>query len=303
MQLRPDIVHTRNLAALEASVPAFLARVPIRIHGEHGRDVGDLDGTDRGGQRLRRLFKPFVHQYVALSKDLERYLLERIRVPKERVVQFYNGVDTELFRPAQDGREPLPLAAGLGSPDTFVIGTVGRMQEVKDPLTLARAFVEVLRIAPEAKRRLRLVMIGDGPLRNHVASVLKEAGLMELAWFAGERSDVSGLLRGLDLFVLPSLAEGVSNTVLEAMASGLPVVATAVGGNPELVKEGQTGCLVPRADPRSMANAILRYATDITACQRHGAQARITVERCFSISKMISSYVDLYDRMLAGRKS
>jgi sugar transferase (PEP-CTERM/EpsH1 system associated) len=302
MQLRPDIIHTRNLAALEAAVPAFLARVPIRIHGEHGRDVGDLDGMDRGGQRLRRMFKPFVHKYVALSKDLERYLREQIRVPAHRVSQFYNGVDTQLFRPAAPEREPLPRTA-FAPPDAFVIGTVGRMQEVKDHLTLARAFVEMLRIAPEEKRRVRLVIVGDGPLRPQVTSVFTEGGVMDLVWLAGERDDVARLLRGFDLFVLPSLAEGVSNTILEAMASGLPVVATAVGGNPELVTVGHTGQLVPRADPRAMAEAMLRYASDPTECRRQGAQARLRVERCFSISKMVSSYIDLYDSMLEGQKT
>jgi sugar transferase (PEP-CTERM/EpsH1 system associated) len=301
-QLRPDIVHTRNLAALEGTVPAFLARVPVRIHGEHGRDIGDLDGNDRGRQRLRRLFKPFVHHYVALSKDLERYLHERIRVPPARVAQFYNGVDTELFRPAQSGREPLPVADFAPS-DAFVIGTVGRMQEVKDQLTLARAFIQMLRTKPEAGRRLRLVMIGDGPLRPQVAAILEEAGVSKLAWLAGERDDVPRLMRGLDLFVLPSLAEGISNTILEAMASGLPVVATAVGGNPELVHEGQTGQLVPRAEPQAMAQAMLKYYSDAAECQRQGRQARSTAVRCFSISKMVSSYVDLYDRVLEGQKS
>ncbi|HET7159003.1 MAG TPA: TIGR03088 family PEP-CTERM/XrtA system glycosyltransferase, partial [Burkholderiales bacterium] len=237
-QLRPDIVHTRNLAALEGAVPAFLARVPVRIHGEHGRDVGDLDGEHRGYQRLRRFFKPFVHHYVAVSKDLESYLNNRIRVPPSRVTQFYNGVDTELFRPANGERQALPLA-GFASPDAFVVGTVGRMQAVKDQLTLARAFIEALRIMPEAAHRLRLVMVGDGPLREEVAAMLEHANVAKLTWLAGARDDVPALMRGLDLFVLPSLGEGVSNTILEAMASGLPVVATAVGGNCELVQEGE----------------------------------------------------------------
>lgn len=146
-KLRPDIVHTRNLAALEGTLLAALAGVPVRIHGEHGRDVGDLDGSNRGRQRLRRLFKPFVHQYIALSKDLERYLHEQIQVPPAKIAQLYNGVDTELFHPARAGRELLPLL-DFAPPDAFVIGTVGRMQAVKDQLTLARAFVMLLQMVP-----------------------------------------------------------------------------------------------------------------------------------------------------------
>src|SRR5207237_9166164 len=135
-------------------------------------------------------------------------------------------------------------------------GTVGRMQEVKDQLTLARAFVELLQRSPQAATRLRLVMVGDGPLRKQVADILNQAGWGALAWLPGERDDVPQIMRGFDLFVLPSLAEGISNTILEAMASGLPVVATSVGGNAELVESGRTGQLVPRSDPEAMAHAI-----------------------------------------------
>lgn len=301
-KLRPDIVHTRNLAALEGSLPAALARVPVRIHGEHGRDVGDLDGSSLKGQRLRRLFKPFVHQYIALSKDLERYLLEKIGVPAAKVAQLYNGVDTELFHPARGGREPLPARdpppAGFAAPDAFVVGTVGRMQAVKDQLTLARAFVLLLQMAPQARQRLRLVMVGDGPLRSQAGEILDQAGAGGLAWLAGERDDVPQIMRGLDLFVLPSLAEGISNTILEAMASGLPVVATAVGGNPELLDEGRTGALVPPDDTQSMAQAMLRYYADAAECRRQGREARRTAEQDFSMTAMVSGYLAIYDRML-----
>src|SRR5262245_55708485 len=138
-QLGPDIVHTRNLAALEGVLPAALAGVPVRIHGEHGRDVEDLDGSNAGRQRVRRVFKPFVHQYVAVSRDLGSYLRQKIAVPASRIAQIYNGVNTELFYPARNGREPLDWP-GCRDEGAFVIGHVGRMQEVKDQLTLARAF-------------------------------------------------------------------------------------------------------------------------------------------------------------------
>lgn len=300
-QLRPDIVHTRNLAALEGMVPAALAGVPVRIHGEHGRDMGDLDGTNRGRQRLRRLFRPFVHQYIALSKDLERYLHDRIHVPPAKVAQLYNGVDTGLFRPTRGAREPLPLAE-FAPPGTFVIGTVGRMQEVKDQLTLAHAFVLLQRMLPQAASVLRLVMVGDGPLRKQVVRVLEESGTDKLAWIAGERDDVPQLMRAFDLFVLPSLAEGISNTLLEAMASGLPVVATAVGGNPELVDDRRTGRLVAPADPQALAAAIREYVMDPEMGRRQGRAARETAERRFGLDVMVRSYMDLYDRALAARQ-
>jgi glycosyltransferase involved in cell wall biosynthesis len=119
-------------------------------------------------------------------------------------------------------------------------------------------------------------------------------------WFAGERSDVANVMRGLDCFVLPSLAEGISNTILEAKASGLPVIATRVGGNPELVVEGQTGALVPVSDPEAMARAIIAYAQDPEQARAAGQAGRMEIERRFSMQAMVGAYQGLYDRLLFG---
>jgi sugar transferase (PEP-CTERM/EpsH1 system associated) len=298
-RLRPDIVHTRNLAALEAAFPAALAGAPVRIHGEHGRDVDDLDGSNAGRQRLRRLFKPFVHHYITVSRDLASYLEHKVDVPPARITQIYNGVNTDVFHPARGGREPLEWR-GSGGNDLFVIGTVGRMQEVKDQVTLARAFAALMRQMPGAQRRVRLAMIGDGPLRERAQKVLAEAGIAQCAWLPGNRNDVPRIMRGFDLFVLPSLAEGISNTILEAMASGLPVVATAVGGNPELVEEGITGTLVPAGDPERMAAALRAYVENADLCRRQGLAALAAIERRFRMDVMMNAYLEVYDNMLAG---
>jgi len=297
-RLRPDIVHTRNLAALEGTVPAALAGVPVRIHGEHGRDANDLDGVNVRRQVVRRLFKPFVHQYITVSRDLGSYLQQKIGVPASRIAQIYNGVDSERFHPAGERRDPVPHGDFAG-PGHFVIGSVGRMQDVKDPLTLARAFVRLMQIVPGAEQRLRLVMVGDGPLREPVHLALAEAGVALYAWLPGERNDVARIMRSFDLFVLPSLAEGISNTILEAMATGLPVLATAVGGNPELIQAGVTGTLVPRADPESMARAMRAYAESPELCRRHGIEARRTIERKFGMGAMVDAYMTIYDELLA----
>jgi len=297
-RLRPDIVHTRNLGALEATLPAALAGVPARIHGEHGRDVNDIDGSNTRHQIIRRLYRPFVHQYIAMSRDLASYLQQKIGVPPCRLAQIYNGVDSVLFRPAQERREPLPHPDFAG-PEDFVIGTVGRMQGVKDPLTLARAFVQLMQAMSGAGKRLRLVMAGDGPLRERVRALLAEAGVDEYAWLPGTRNDVARIMRGFDLFVLPSLAEGISNTILEAMATGLPVLATAVGGNPELVQVGVTGTLVPRDDPESMARAMRAYAENGELCRRQGAEARRAVLSRFGMDAMVNGYTSVYDQALA----
>jgi sugar transferase (PEP-CTERM/EpsH1 system associated) len=297
-QLRPSIVHTRNLTTLAAQVPAMLAGAPARIHGEHGRVMGDLDGSNVKYQRIRRLMRPFVHQYIALSQDLERYLIEKVGVAPQRLTQIYNGVDTELFRPAQPQRALLPVA-DLSVPGTVVIGTVGRMEAVKDQLTLVRAFVRLLESRTDLRQRLRLAMIGDGALREPALDLLTRAGMHDLAWLPGERTDIAEIMRGFDVFVLPSLAEGISNTILEAMATGLPIIATRVGGNPELVEEGQTASLVPADDPEAMAAAIAVYADDAGKRARHGAAARASAEARFSLDAMVKAYMAVYDRFLA----
>jgi sugar transferase (PEP-CTERM/EpsH1 system associated) len=295
-QHRPAIVHTRNLAALEMQAAAWAARVPLRIHGEHGRDVEDLDGTSRKYQRLRRLYAPFVHRYIALSQDLAGYLTQRVGIAASRVTQIYNGVDAERFHPAAGGRpEPIP-GAPFAAPGHWLVGTVGRMQTVKHQPLRARAFVRALTLAPALRERIRLVLVGDGPLRAECQAVLAQAGVADLAWLPGERADVPAVMRGLAAFVLPSLAEGISNTVLEAMASGLPVVATAVGGNPELIAAGRTGLLVPADDVDAMAQALLRLAADPAAAQAMGREGRAEVERRFSLETMVAAYRRVYDQ-------
>ena len=297
-ELKPAIVHSRNLAALEVTIPAWAAGVPVRIHGEHGRDVGDLDGSNRKYQWVRRFYNPFVSHFIALSRDLERYLIDRVGIQARKVAQFYNGVDAERFHPRVviSSMEGCPFR----QPEHWLVGTVGRMQMVKDQTLLARAFIRALELDPRLRTRLRLVMVGDGPLRVESQALLDAAGVGDLAWLPGERADVPNVLRGLDCFVLPSLAEGISNTILEAMASGLPVIATDVGGNPELVIEGKTGRLVPAGDAETMAHAITGYAREPELAHAAGEAGRAEVECCFSMEAMVVSYRGLYDRLLFG---
>jgi sugar transferase (PEP-CTERM/EpsH1 system associated) len=298
-ELQPAIVHTRNIAALEMSVPAAWAGVPVRLHGEHGWDASDPDGRSRKFRLMRRLYRPFVHHYIALSRHLADYLVRHVGVPPARVTQVYNGVDAARFRPAGNARGAI-AGCPFGAGDEWLVGTVGRLSPVKDQVLLARAFVRALELAPPARGRMRLVIAGEGPLRPAVEQVLNDAGVASSAWLAGDRGDVPELLRGLDAFALPSLAEGISNTILEAMATALPIVATAVGGNVELLQEGATGRLVPAQDADTMARALLDDFMNPAAARQRGARARAEVERRFSLDAMVRAYAELYDRLLAG---
>lgn len=300
-ELRPDLVHTRNLAAVECLFPAWLAGVKARVHGEHGWDVFDPDGNNRKYQWLRRAFKLFVHRYIPLSRHLEDYLLHRIKVPAGKITRICNGVDTTVFSPAPEGRAVISGCPFGGGEGLILAGTVGRMHGVKDQLNLVRGFLKLIAEQPHHRERLRLVLVGDGPLRAEAETLLREADAAELAWLPGERGDVAEILRGLDIFVLPSKAEGISNTILEAMASGLPVIATAVGGNPELVDDGVTGRLVPKENPEAMAAALLDYLNQPGLIRVHGEAGLTQARDCFSLDGMVGRYLAVYDDVLGVR--
>jgi sugar transferase (PEP-CTERM/EpsH1 system associated) len=296
-QYRPSIVHSRNLAALEAVVPARAAGVPVRIHGEHGWDVSDPGGTRVRYRLMRRLYRPFVSHYVALSAHLADYLVEHVHVPESRLTRICNGVDTTRFHAATEGRELLE-GSPFNASDLTVVGTVGRLQAVKDQVTLVRAFALSRSLAGAASDKLRLCIAGDGPLRREVEEEIVRAGVGSQVWLAGTRGDVPDVMRGLDLFVLPSRAEGISNTILEAMATGLAVIATNVGGNAELVLPGETGALVPAGDPAAMSEAIAQYAADGALRREHGLAGRLRVESEFSLDGMVERYALLYQSQL-----
>ncbi len=291
-RLRPAIVHTRNLGALEFQFPAWLAGVRHRVQGEHGRDTGDLHGTNRKYLWFRKCMRPLVSHYVALSQDLATWLETYAGVPPQKISQIYNGVDTERFTPSKH-RQPLPVEHFVPE-DGVVIGTIGRMQPEKDQLTLVRAFITLLDTVKNGRERLRLVLIGDGPLREQAQMLLREARAEDLTWLPGTRSDAPKIMQALDIFVLPSLIEGVSNTILEAMATGLPVVATAVGGNPELVSQDETGVTVPAMDVTAMSRAIRAYIEAPELRKAHGKAGRARVENMFSMASMVDGYLEVY---------
>ena len=299
--LRPALVHTRNLAALEAQVPAWAAGVQARVHGEHGREGRDLTHGPSPYDSVRRFYRRWVGHYVALSRELEAYLLGPIGVARDKLTCIHNGVDTQVFAPS-----PVGVSTIRGCPFDaecqLLVGAVGRMQEVKAPMNLARAFVRACELAPDLGRRMRLVMVGDGPLRGEVMEYLRCAGVSDACWLPGERADVADVLRGLHLFVLPSRSEGVSNVLLEAMATGLPLIATAVGGNPELVADGRTGVLVPPEQPEALATALVELGAHPRRAAELGRAARVEAEERFSIRSMVTAYASVYDRAL-GRRS
>lgn len=289
-ELRPAVLHTRNLGAMEFQLPGWAARVPLRVHSEHGWDVNDLGGISRTNQRLRRVYGPGVHRFVALSKAIEAYLTGPVGLAPGRVLRICNGVDTTRFAPSTRVPEAWPYRRG----EHLVVGAVGRMQAVKDPLNLVDAFLRLRALCPADWPRLRLAMLGGGPLLAQARERLASAGAADQAWLPGDRSDVAALLPQFDVFALPSQAEGISNTLLEAMACGCAPVVTEVGGNPELVRDGDNGLLVPAFDSEALARGLGRLVTDAALRHRLAQASLRRVREEFSLQGMVAAYGALY---------
>lgn len=295
-QLRPVIVHTRNLAAIEYQFCALLSGVPFRVHSEHGWDVFDPDGNNVKYQWLRRALGYIIHRFIPLSLQLQDYLLNRVKIPASKIARICNGVDTKIFYPRSGSRQK-PEGCPPVLDDEIVIGTVGRMHGVKDQLTLVKAFIDACVKSPGFADRARLFLIGDGPLRAQAIELLAASNLADKAWLPGERNDIADILRSLDIFVLPSKAEGISNTILEAMASGLPVIATRVGGNPELVLDAETGMLVEKEDVAGLSEAMRELVTNQGERRQLGEAAYQRILSEFSIDSMVARYQQVYDRL------
>lgn len=294
-RLKPTIVHSYNLAAVEYAPAAMLAGVPVRINGMHGRDASDPDGSNRKHNMLRRLMLPFYDACYANSAEMLAWSRAVVGVPDHKSCLLANGIDADKF--SCEGDAVRPFGAGA-----LVIGSVGRVQDVKDHATLVRAFVALRERMPALRPRLRLAIVGGGPLLAALRVQAQQAGIADACWFPGARSDVAAILRGFDIFVLSSIAEGTPGSALEAMASGLPVVGTRVGGIPEVVDEGVTGLLVPPSDAHAMAEALARYAAAPELARQHGRAGRERVQRHYNMTAMVAAYQSLYDTLCERKK-
>lgn len=302
-RLRPALVHSRNLSGLDALLPARLAGVPRTLHSEHGWDVDNLDGRKWKPAFLRRLHRPLVDHYITVSRDLQRFLVERIGVRASRITQIYNGVDTSRFVPAATRPHVEGLPPGFDVPSSVWFGSVGRIQPVKNQSALLHAFAAMVTARPDFRAVARLVLIGDGPLLGTLREQASTLGVADIVWMPGSSDQVPRWLQSLDVFVLPSLNEGISNTILEAMASGVPVLASRVGGNVELVREGTTGELFDPGDAPRLVALMRAYLESPELRRRHGESARRTALTDFSLDAMVAQYRSVYDRLCERRRS
>ena len=287
---RPDIVHTHAWGTLcEGLIAARLARVPVVVHGEHGTLQAKPDQL-----RVQRRVWDRVDRVLSVSSRLADTLSSATGFPRDRIHVIRNGVDLTRFTSVDRGSARRSL--GL-SDSTVVIGTAGRLVPVKDHATL----LEAVRLLTAHDADVCVLVAGDGPLRAALEARSAALGIADRVRFLGHQPDIERVFAGMDVFVLSSSSEGLSNTILEAMASGLPVVATRVGGADELVEDGRTGTLVAAGSPSALADALRAFVADPGRRAAAGAAGRERALTHFGIDRMIHDYADLY-RGIARRR-
>jgi sugar transferase (PEP-CTERM/EpsH1 system associated) len=291
--VRPDLVHTRNWGTIEGVLAARLAGVSAVVHGEYGRTLDDLDAHSKKRNRFTWLAASLTDQVVAVSEHLREWLVARVGLRAAKVAVIHDGVDTVRFQP-YSGHERRTTGGG-----EFVIAMVARLDPIKGHVVL----FEALGLLAVRQPNIRVVIVGDGSEREALRRDVAARQLDGRVRFLGERHDIPSVLGAADMFVLPSRFEGISNAILEAMAMGLPVVATRVGGNPEVVTDGVTGQLVEPNDAKALARAIEFYAIDDHARRQHGAAGRARVLSEYAIEHTVSGYTTVYRQALARHAS
>jgi glycosyltransferase involved in cell wall biosynthesis len=296
---RVGLVHAHQYTPFSYALLARLFyRRPAILFQEHGRHWPDYP------RRKRMLFNRLMLQgrdrVVGVGAAVREALIQNEGLPAERVAVIYNGIDLDRFREARKHREEVRRELGLGASD-LVLLQIARLDYLKDHATAIRTVERVGRQRPE----VRLLLAGEGPERGKIEDLVAERGLADQVRLLGLRTDVARLLGAADVFLLTSISEGIPLTLIEAMAAGLPVVSTDVGGVAEVVAAEQTGLLAPAGDDAALAACLLRLAGAAALCQQLGQQGRERAAALFAESQMHAAYCRLYEEMLpaAGGKT
>lgn len=276
-----DIVHTHNtLPQFYGSLAAHLAGVPVVVNSQHGRGCGK---SWKARQQFR-LANRWSDRVIGVSEDAARLCQRDDQRSADRISAIWNGIDVDRFDFRGPSSEPVAIS-------------VARLSKEKDFETLLRAVWILIKEYPD----FRLKLVGDGAERPKLEALARDLKLEQNVEFLGERDDIPDLLRQAGFFVSSSTTEGISLTILEAMAVGLPVVTTNVGGNPEIVVEGGTGRLVSPRSPDELALAMRQMLADRDTWPVMGQLGRQRIEKHFNVRSMVRQYEDLYVDLLRGK--
>ena len=294
-EMNPDVVHTHQVGALfYAGSASRKAGVPVVVHTEHGKHYsGRLRTRILGRWAGRSTAKIF-----CVSGDIAKEVLKYRIASTGKVTVVHNGIDVDLFETSADDE----LRASLGiRPNARIIGTIGRLSEVKSQEVLLRAFAIVMPFVPGAQ----LLLVGDGPKRAELERLADELGIKDATYFVGYQSQPEKFFPLLDAFAITSRSEGMPLSVLEAWAAGVPVLASAVGGLPEMIDHGKTGLLFPAGDHEALAQMLRELLNEPRKAQTLRSQGRIRVRNSFSLERMANHYQEHYLELLSladGRK-
>ncbi|MEP6501840.1 MAG: glycosyltransferase [Betaproteobacteria bacterium] len=290
---RPHVVHTRNAEPFfYGFAGAKLAGVPALVHSEHGRTFDDRPARFA----VQRWMSRYTDAIFAVSGQLKADLVRHVGLPDAAVEVLHNGVDLRRFDVAERGADPARAQArrDWGVPaGALVVGSVGRLAAVKN-------YALLLRATAASGLDIHVVLAGEGPERAALTALADSLGIGARVHLLGHCNDVDRVLGSFDVFVLPSLSEGMSNTLLEAMAAGIAPVASAVGGNGEIVRDGVDGRLFESDDEAGLAACLIALCRDDAQRARLAAAARERVQSTFDIRRMIERYEQLYERVHAG---
>ncbi len=288
---RPDVVHTHNFFShVRGALAARMAGIPV-IHTKHGRAVRSFDWSPFLRRRLYRL----ADRIVVVSNETGESFRRKTGVEAGRIVVIRNGI--EFRRYEGPAREEVLGAFGVRPGAVRIFGSVSRLDPVKDHGTMLRAFAR----AAGGRDDCALLVVGDGPERGSIERLARELEIEKRVLLAGFTNEIPKYLAAMDAFLQPSLAEGLSLTILEAAAAGVPVIATPVGGTPEIVTNGETGTLVPVANVEALAEAMGSFLADPKPFERMALRLKAEVDSAFSTSRMAESYLSLYREVMAER--
>lgn len=284
---KTDILHMHSGTFFLGTQAALLADIPRMVYTDHGRHLVDPKIL----LAMDKFCGYFVKKIIAVSNELEKYLVEVVRLPAAKITTIINGINTDVF--TSGPKSPALLDELKIPPSHRIIGTVGRLAEVKDQVSMIKAFAKVL----EEISDITLLFIGEGPLLSVLQQTARDYNVAENVVFAGKRSDISRLMNLIDIFMLTSLSEGTSISLLEAMASGVTPVVTDVGGNPSIVQHEVNGILVRPKDVSGMAAAISSLLNHDDQRDRYSRNAMNTVRNNYSLESMIDKYSDVYNEL------
>jgi glycosyltransferase involved in cell wall biosynthesis len=287
---RVDVVHTHNPMAMTYGAPAGKIARTVVVHSKHGENM-----VGRSRQlRLRQAISRLTDAFVAVSPTTADAARASRDVDERKLRVIPNGIDVTRFQRNEASRRASRRELGIPE-DAWVVGTVGRLAPEKNQVILVQALSEWL------GARTRLVIVGEGRQRETIERAIGAAGVGEWVHLTGARQDVPQLLASFDVFALPSISEGLPLVLLEAMATGLPVVASDVGGIPDVVADGITGFIVPVRDETALRERLVSLAATPSLAIEFGDHARDLAHERFSLDAMSQAYMALYEEMLAGR--